>query len=427
MKQESKRKIIVGGLAITLIIVILSILLLRNLKSSKDVNSGNFLSTMANSDSKLIASYIKEGITIGGVTGTLKVTNTEDANAKSEDIDYGVTAYINGEKVEGRKLSLNAIGISFEEDIVLYDIYKNQFVVPAGFKIISDPSITTKDGIIIEDSNENQFVWVRVDDPESLFGEDENGISLNGISVTTNVYSKLTPRSAQSSTKVVLPGDTSGIREPDITYNVGAEDYYNYDTNLSYYNGILGFDSYEEMAQSFVDEYKQMSDSIKKYDGFYIGRYELTGSIDEPTEKTGKALVNKWYYMYKACKNLIKDHETVKSTMIWGIQWDATCTFLKNSGWDTDTYSSLWGKYGEDSTLEIKTGSDSRYEANGIFDFAGNNYEWTQEISENGARVMRGGCCRVNGAVEPAANRRTQRVAYSTRAYGGSRVTLYIK
>ena len=104
MKQESKRKIIVGGLAITLIIVILSILLLRNLKSSKDVNSGNFLSTMANSDSKLIASYIKEGITIGGVTGTLKVTNTEDANAKSEDIDYGVTAYINGEKVEGRKL-----------------------------------------------------------------------------------------------------------------------------------------------------------------------------------------------------------------------------------------------------------------------------------------------------------------------------------
>ena len=50
-----------------------------------------------------------------------------------------------------------------------------------------------------------------------------------------------------------------------------------------------------------------MSDSVKKYHGFYIGRYELTGTLDNPTVREGKVLTDlqdeagNWYGLYKAC------------------------------------------------------------------------------------------------------------------------------
>lgn len=52
-------------------------------------------------DSEIIANYIKEGITIGGITGKLKVLDTSDATATPEDITKGKTAYVNGVKITG--------------------------------------------------------------------------------------------------------------------------------------------------------------------------------------------------------------------------------------------------------------------------------------------------------------------------------------
>ena len=43
-----------------------------------------------------------------------------------------------------------------------------------------------------------------------------------------------------------------------------------------YYQTMLGFDSKEQMAETFVENYTKMIESIKEYGGFYIGRYELS-------------------------------------------------------------------------------------------------------------------------------------------------------
>lgn len=59
------------------------------------------MSTTANSDSTLVAQYIKDGITIGGITGTLEILDTSDANATPEDLILGKTAYVNGKKITG--------------------------------------------------------------------------------------------------------------------------------------------------------------------------------------------------------------------------------------------------------------------------------------------------------------------------------------
>ena len=47
-----------------------------------------------------LSEYIKEGITLGGVTGTLKDLDTSDATATAEDILEGKVAYARGERIQ---------------------------------------------------------------------------------------------------------------------------------------------------------------------------------------------------------------------------------------------------------------------------------------------------------------------------------------
>ena len=245
----------------------------------------------------------------------------------------------------------------------------------------------------------NQFVWVPVETPSNYFIDEEATLNTTATGsgeenkVTTNVYSNLTVRSGDSSSYTAsTPGDTTSksVREPDVLSS--------YDTNEQYLE-ILGFESTKAMADSFVAEYKAMSDSIKKYKGFYIGRYELTGSVESPTEKAGESLTNQnWYNLYKACQNVVQDETgIVKSTMIYGVQWDAVCSWLKQSGFDTDSNSSIWGNYSNSSgNADIEgagskqdTGFSEYWKANNIYDLAGNCREWTQEAYSTNQRVYR--------------------------------------
>ena len=378
MKKISKKQKLIIAIAIVLIVIILAIVITTNIISTNNnLASEGYLATTTNASSNLIASYIKKGEKIGGITGTLETLDTSDADATPEDIAYGKTAYVNGQKITGTYMK----GIKDWVEGV---------PIPDGFYYVGG----TKDtGIIISDSPDdenkgedystssfkgNQFVWVPVENPDALFKTSET-VNLTGVTTTTDIYSKLTIRSGDSYT-AGAPG-TTNVREPDVLSS--------YDTDSQYYKTILGFADTKAMADSFVAEYKAMADSIKKYNGFYIGRYELTAN----GEKKGASLTNKnWYNLYKACQNVVQGKENVKSTMIYGVQWDATMDWLKKTIFkdDTskvDTDSSSWGNYS--SSSKIDTGSDTKYEANGIFDLAGNCYEWTQEAISTYRRVNR--------------------------------------
>ena len=250
-----------------------------------------------------------------------------------------------------------------------------------------------------------------VDDPSTMFVEET--VKLNGVETTTTIYSKLRIRDGDSYT-AGKPGNTSAVREPDVLSS--------YDTSSSYYQTILGFGSTKEMADSMVAEYKAMSDSVKKYHGFYIGRYELTGTVDKPTEKAGTVLTGQnWYNLYKACQNVIQNNSDVKSTMIYGCQWDETCSWLEKNGYDIND-SSEWGNY---TGGKKETGSDPTYKANEIYDMAGNYWDWTQEAYSSSARFMRGGHYDGSGSSYPASDRSSSG-PYNSSSGSTSRATLYI-
>ena len=386
MKKISRKQKLIIAIAIVLIVIILAIVITTNIISTNNnLASEGYLATTENASSNLIASYIKKGVKVGGITGTLETLDTSDATATPEDIALGKTAYVNGQKITG----------TYAEGI---KEWIEGVPIPDGFYYVGG----TKDtGIIISDSPDdankgddktaseyvgNQFVWVPVENPDDLFETSETGVQLTGVETTTNIYSKL-------SSSYDKP-NTTGMREPDVLSS--------YDTDSSYYNTILGFSSTKAMADSFVAEYKAMADSIKKYNGFYIGRYELTGSVDSPTEKSGAVLTGQnWYNLYKACQNVVQGKENVKSTMIYGVQWDATMDWLKKTIFKDDTSkvnrnSSSWGNYSnstgnadvDGAGSKQDTGFSEYWKANNIYDLAGNCIEWTTEAESTNVRIV---------------------------------------
>ena len=289
---------------------------------------------------------------------------------------------------------------------------------------------SVKHGLVIKDEKNNEWVWVPVPDVTVMCDtSNTTEYTLCGTTgdtaVTTNKYSKSGIISGKTR---ITPGTTSDFREPDLVVGSGTE-YDASDTSSdTYYKTILGkTGTKEQLAQLFADEYKAMIESVSKYGGFYIGRYELSGTVTEPTEKTGKTLTKTdWYNLYNACRSSkLQASDKVKTQMIWGCQWDVTMNWLISSGAKTSDEvnkdSSTWGNYNnynaannytegtagyeKNAGSPQNTGSSENWKANNIYDLAGNVWEWTQEASSTGSRADRGGSCYGCGSDGPASGR----------------------
>ena len=286
-------------------------------------------------------------------------------------------------------------GDVFEETTKVSDASGDILYVPKGFGIATDSPNEIDDGIVItNEGNTKQFVWIPVNDASlsNMYNTTGGEKTLLNVTTKTSIYSNLRQRSGDSYT-ITTPGSTSGIREPDVLSS--------YDTDSQYYQTILGYGSTKAMADGMVAEYNTTYQSIQKYDGFYIGRYEITGSVGSPTVQKGQAILTNqnWYNLYKACKNVVVAGEEygAQSTMIYGNQWDEVCSWLKTKGYDTDSNSASWGNYinstgaaATNAGTKHPSGYNEAWQANNIYDLAGNCWEWTQEAYSTLLRVVRG-------------------------------------
>ena len=280
-------------------------------------------------------------------------------------------------------------------------------------------------GLVIKDEKNNEWVWVPVDSATlaTMYEESSDEKTLCGTTGETAVKTKLYSKSEIISGKTrTTPGTSTlgSFREPDLVVGSdGASD----DAKDTYYKTILGeTGTKEQLAQLFVDEYKAMIESVSKYGGFYIGRYELS---EAGVQKDKATLTNtNWYNLYKKCKEL-NASDKVKTQMIWGCQWDVTMNWLISSGAKTsdevNKNSSTWGNYSNYNTANNytegtagyeknagspqNTGSSENWKANNIYDLAGNCYEWTQEANYTYSRAYRGGNYVYNGSNSPASDR----------------------
>ena len=358
--------------------------------------------------------------------GQAKANEQEDLSNLSDMIEEATGKVTLAKVPVGTKASKNGTINGKEGNSNNPTIPKNYIPIDTATSTWGDGSTapsqdSVKHGLVIKDEKNNEWVWVPVPDVTVMCDtSNTTEYTLCGTTgetaVTTNKYSKSGIISGKTR---ITPGTSSGYREPDLVTS--------YDVTDTYYKTILGeTGTKEQLAQLFVDEYKAMIESVSKYGGFYIGRYELSGTVTEPTEKPGKTLTNTdWYNLYNACRSSkLQASDKVKTQMIWGCQWDVTMNWLISSGAKTSDEvnkdSSSWGNYkgtsvkADDGTTEIKasgknqilnTGKTTFTMANNIYDLAGNCLELTQEAGYTSNRAYRGGDCYSSGSHGPASSR----------------------
>ena len=193
--------------------------------------------------------------------------------------------------------------------------------------------------------------------------------------------------------------------------------------------------SYNKFNEALNGELLEQLESVKKYGGFYISRYNISKSSEgKPQSVKG---VMPWVDINfddaKKVVSTIEDNEAVKSHLTFGAEYDSVLewfikTEVKTLAEITED-STKWGNHWNTENSPgkvVETGSREEWCANNIYDFAGNVDEWTQEQNKSPYRVIRGGYYYYNGDNCPVAYRYC---SWSNSIYNntGFRATLYIK
>ena len=317
------------------------------------------------------------------------------------------TKYISNGKTAWIPKGFTVSGIKSEQSIdnglVIYDI-------PEG----TTPDWTNPDSV---KTAYNQFVWIPV---EVKSTDTENSIASFKRSVWQD--NERVADNTQSSTSFPSSSSTwSNYTEP-----------YSYDTTNNY-----------DQTNGITNQITELTKSIYKYGGFYIGRYEA-GSTTERTSsssQTAEFVVQQDKYPYNyvkwgtsmsdvsegavyLCNNLYSSTNTnygATSMLCTGASWDSMLEFIKDSNHNV-TDSTTWGNYKnsktykvyrgslysnsawglantttgtdvtENSSILLSTGTAERNSSKNIYDIAGNCFEWTTESYSSNSRVGRSRC-----------------------------------
>ena len=331
------------------------------------------------------------------VAGTyyLHVLTIDVAGNKIETISKAVT-------VEKGKTFIEDITTIQKDNTKAEDKYGNIVIVPKGFKVVISEGTTVPEGIVIEDSNHNQFVWI----PTGSYKVDESG---------TTKTNDLTRRE-WGTTKDVVKEPTPITGDDEASGRFG---------NIYFGEGDSRSIAHDSIGK-FLDSAKPASEGGNG--GFYIGRYEQgKGNVCKAgvnayvsiTRDTAKAQAEA---MYKD-----KEKYGVTSELISSYAWDTALNFIcQNSkhGYKlATTTSDTYGNIGTGSVGQRVTGNYPADCYSNIYDFLGNCYEWTTEYSSDAPCVIRGGCYYEGGFY--AASRKCDSIKTSTSFYS-FRLTLYI-
>ena len=398
MKNTNKKS---GITLIALVITIIVMLILVAVTISMAVNGGLFgyagnaaRDTKTEIDRELELANIKSGL------------NTDQLIARFTS-DGGET-----NKPAYSTSLLDANGV-LTENAIFTDSNSQTVEIPKGFKVSTNSLENTKTGgLVIQDENGNEFVWI----------------------------------------PVVITGSTAAEKE-EAFENLRAADY--------------DEDAYLEPDSVDTTEYNNMKSSVIKNGGFFIARYEAGYSMTTERLATDSSTVvtplsKKGAYPYNmvnytdaktASRNMYNNNSKygVKSTLCYGIQWDAVLRFM---GKINESDSTNWGNYknsgpfdfngksnigsGEwnnnftskeyNSTLCLQTGATDRNSYKNIYDIAGNISEWTMEVYQDidDSNIIRGGDYINNGSGGQVANRLHNANIDGTTFTIGFRVALYI-
>ena len=287
--------------------------------------------------------------------------------------------------------------------VIAKDKKGNQVVVPGGFKISSASGESVQQGIVIEDKDGNQFVWVPVsningDGSNKIVKDDGSKVEITLGRYTFATSSPGTPTPIQKGSEydqTTLAQATAG--RLDTKYKAGS---YYYELN-----GSRTSNEKEDLTETNTTA-KNLKDFIEKTEsnkGFYIARYEASYgsgynssgtdtttkfSNAKPLSKVSKANSDSsmnytegtlWNFITQSqaalvSQNMYKNDKYVESDLINSYAWDTAIVYIQAMG--NSNYANQ-----ADGNGTLKNTGSTEDEKCKIFDMAGNLYEWTTEYS----------------------------------------------
>ena len=248
----------------------------------------------------------------------------------------------------------------------IQDAFRNRITVPAGFRIKADSSTnnaTTVDkGIVIIDSNENEFVWI----PTGKIYTDVARTEANAKTINLNRYT------------FDENGNPTAQNDAVITYNG-----YNYQE--------LATSTLGNTTAKDINTFKTKA-SATGSGGFYIGRYEARTAIarsaetDALTTLTTKS--SDYIYNYvtqfqaaERCQTMYGSDKPFTSDLMNSYAWDTATLFLQTCGNNLTPYSRQNSvNSGSLATTGTNNQTTKDVQCN-VYDMASNIREWTTESS----------------------------------------------
>ena len=329
-----------------------------------------------------------------------QITSETELKAKEE---YG--------KYEMKISDIDVGEITYETSYTIFkDVNGEQVPIPEGYIVSenSDENIVNK-GLVISDSRGNEYVWISCTVNSSSnklqYKRTEWGVEKDGTDNSRAIKDELT------------------LKDIDVTYSKTDTD-----------NGIN-----EEISKEIVAQINAEKESIKKYGGYYIGRYEVGKDNKTAVIKAEQEpYVNiKWSKAYELAKG-IGGGEGATTYLCSSYSWDTAINFIQNTT-GKNYATSIIGFNGNWKSQEVKDSSgkvikpvNTAQRLNtglttalcNIYDMGGNVGEFTTELNPGTSEtvVLRGG---VNNYNNPAGYRWDG----SSGAYSlcGFRATLFLK
>ena len=330
-----------------------------------------------------------------------QITSETKLKAKEE---YG--------KYEMKISDIDVGEITYETSYTIFkDVNGEQVPIPEGYIVSenSDENIVNK-GLVISDSRGNEYVWISctVDSSSNKlqYKRTEWGVEKDGTDNSRAIKDELT------------------LKDIDVTYSKTDTD-----------NGIN-----EEISKEIVAQINAEKESIKKYGGYYIGRYEVGKDNKTAVIKAEQEpYVNiKWSKAYELAKG-IGGGEGATTYLCSSYSWDTAINFIQNTT-GKNYATSIIGFNGNWKSQEVKDSSgkvikpvNTAQRLNtglttalcNIYDMGGNVGEFTTELNPGTSEtvVLRGGYSNVNG---PAGYRWDGGSGNASSLYG-FRATLFLK
>ena len=331
-----------------------------------------------------------------------QITSETELKAKEE---YG--------KYEMKISDIDVGEITYETSYTIFkDVNGEQVPIPEGYIVSenSDENIVNK-GLVISDSRGNEYVWISctVDSSSNKlqYKRTEWGVEKDGTDNSRAIKDELT------------------LKDIDVTYSKTDTD-----------NGIN-----EEISKEIVAQINAEKESIKKYGGYYIGRYEVGKDNKTAVIKAEQEpYVNiKWSKAYELAKG-IGGGEGATTYLCSSYSWDTAINFIQNTT-GKNYATSIIGFNGNWKSQEVKDSSgkvikpvNTAQRLNtglttalcNIYDMGGNVGEFTTELNPGTSEtvVLRGGHNNANHA--PAGYRWDGGSGYAN-SYSGFRATLFLK